>query len=108
MKKYSNEAPASDSHATREVKIDTEYKSSDNPDVSVPPEQRTKAYKYGKNFIPISSSMEDSLKFKPEKGVKLKGFVKRSDIPRYVDNLTFPHYLCERWFPILVRLLIKE
>lgn len=83
LKKYSNEAPASDSHATREVKIDTEYKSSDNPDVSVPPEQRTKAYKYGKNFIPISSSMEDSLKFKPEKGVKLKGFVKRSDIPRH-------------------------
>lgn len=101
LKKYSGQAPASDPHATREVKIDTEYKSSENPDVSIPPEQRAKAYKYGKNYIPISGAMEDAFKFKPTKGVKLMGTVKVSEIPRCVDNLNLLHHPCMCRFSIL-------
>lgn len=82
LKKYSNMAPLTDSHATREVKIDTEYKSIENPDLSIPPEQRTKAYKYGKNYIPISGAVEDAFKFKTEKGIKVLGFAHSADIPR--------------------------
>lgn len=97
LKKYSDQAPPSDPHATREVKIDIEYKSAENPDVSVPPDQRTKAYKYGKNYIPIGGAIEDAFKFKPEKGIKLVGIVKVSEIPRYVLNLLvcpFPSLGC--------------
>lgn len=88
LKKYSDQAPTSDPYATREVKVDTEYKSTENPDVSIPPEQRTKAYKYGKNYVPIGGAIEDAFKFKPAKGVKLMGIVKLSEIPRCVDILT--------------------
>ena len=87
LRKYSDQAPASDPHATREVKIDTEYKSSENPDVSIPPEQRTKAFKYGKHFIPISEEVRNALKFETAKGIKLIGMVKNAKIPRCVDNL---------------------
>ena len=82
LKKYSDQAPASDPHATREVKIDTEYKSSENPDLSIPPEQRAKAFKYGKNYIPIGEDVLKALKFETEKGIKLVGMVKSSKIPR--------------------------
>ncbi|KAG0556988.1 hypothetical protein KC19_11G093300 [Ceratodon purpureus] len=83
LKKYSDQAPASDPHATREVKIDTEYKSSENPDLSIPPEQRAKAFKYGKNYIPIGEDVLKALKFETEKGIKLVGMVKSSKIPRH-------------------------
>lgn len=82
LKKYSDQAPASDPLATREVKIDTEYKNSENPDISIPPEQRTKAFKYGKNYIPISNDIQKALKFETEKGIKLVCMVKSSKIPR--------------------------
>lgn len=108
LNKYSDLAPASDPHATREVKIDIEYKSSENPDVSIPPEQRAKAYKYGKNYIPIGGDIEDAFKFKPEKGIKLIGTVKLSEIPRYVDNLNLLHHPCVCQFSSLNGLVVNK
>jgi ATP-dependent DNA helicase 2 subunit 2 len=94
LKKYSDQAPAADPHATREVKIDTEYKSLENPDVSIPPEQRTKAFKYGKNYIPISSDILNALKFETAKGIKVIGMVKSSKIPRCVYYLNLLYHPC--------------
>jgi hypothetical protein len=48
LKKFPDDAPASDVHSTREVKMDTDYKSVDNPDISVPPEQRKGLQIWGK------------------------------------------------------------
>lgn len=83
LKKYSDKAPASDKFATHEVKVDFEYKSSQDPDKVVPPEQRIKGYRYGPQVVPISSAEWEAVKFKPEKGVKLLGFTDASNILRY-------------------------
>lgn len=82
LKKYSDKAPSSDKYATHEVKVDFEYKSKEDPDKVVPPEQRIKGYRYGPQVIPISSAEWDSVKLKPDKGVKLLGFTDSSNIKR--------------------------
>lgn len=83
LKKYSDKAPPSDKFATHEVKIDYEYKSVVEPDKVVPPDQRIKGYLYGPQVVPISSAEWESVKFKPEKGLKLLGFTDRSSILRH-------------------------
>lgn len=82
LKKYSEEAPPSDRYATHEIKTDFEYKSFENPNKVVPPEQRIKGYRYGPHVIPISSAEWEAVKFKPEKSVKLLGFTNASNIRR--------------------------
>ncbi|KAH7425556.1 hypothetical protein KP509_11G060300 [Ceratopteris richardii] len=83
LKKYSDKAPSGAPHATHEVKMDIEYKSMEDPDKTVPPDQRTKAYQYGPQLVPISSVVEDALKLKTEKGVKLIGFTDASNVSRH-------------------------
>ncbi|KAM0945487.1 putative DNA helicase [Dioscorea sansibarensis] len=83
LKKYSDKAPSSDKFATHEVKVDFEYKSVEDPDKVVPPEQRIKGYCYGPQVIPVSSAEWDSVKFKPDKGVKLLGFTDSLNIKRH-------------------------
>ncbi|KAI5391677.1 ATP-dependent DNA helicase 2 subunit KU80 [Lathyrus oleraceus] len=83
LKKYSDKAPQSDKFATHEVKIDYEYKSSDDPDKVIPPDQRIKGYRYGPQIVPISTAEWDAVKFKPEKGVKLLGFTDSSNVLRH-------------------------
>ncbi|KAJ4830539.1 hypothetical protein Tsubulata_032098 [Turnera subulata] len=83
LKKYSDKAPPSDKFATHEVKVDYEYKSVEDPSKVVPPEQRIKGYRYGPQVVPISSAEWDTVKFKPEKGVKLLGFTDASNIMRH-------------------------
>lgn len=83
LKKYSDKAPPNDPHATREVKMDVEYKNREDPDKTVPPEQRIKGFKYGPQVVPISTVEQETLKFKPEKGVKLLGFTDASNFPRH-------------------------
>eukprot|EP00253_Pinus_taeda_P008801 PITA_08801 len=82
LKKYSDKAPPNDPYATREVKMDVQYKNREDPDKTVPPEQRIKGFKYGPQVVPISMVEKETLKFKPEKGVKLLGFTDASNIPR--------------------------
>ncbi|XP_042501367.1 ATP-dependent DNA helicase 2 subunit KU80 isoform X1 [Macadamia integrifolia] len=83
LKKYSDKAPPTDRFATHEVKVDYEYKSVEDSDKVVPPEQRIKGYRYGPQVVPISSAEWDAVKFKPEKGVKLLGFTNASNIMRH-------------------------
>lgn len=82
MKKYSDKAPASDRFATHEVKVDFEYKSLEDPIRNVPPEQRIRGYRYGPQIIPVSPDQWETVKFKPEKSVKLLGFTDASNIMR--------------------------
>jgi len=82
LKKYSDNAPPNDKFATHEVKIDYEYKSSEDHDKVVPPDQRIKGYPYGPEIVPISTSEWNAVKFLPEKGVKLLGFTDSSNVFR--------------------------
>ncbi|XP_019443889.1 PREDICTED: ATP-dependent DNA helicase 2 subunit KU80-like isoform X1 [Lupinus angustifolius] len=82
LKKYSDKAPPNDKSATHEVKVDYEYKSSEDNDKVVPPDQRIKGYRYGPHIVPISAAEWDAVKFKPEKGVKLLGFTDSSNVLR--------------------------
>ncbi|KAL8500243.1 hypothetical protein ACS0TY_020010 [Phlomoides rotata] len=83
LKKYSDKAPPTDKFATHEIKVDYEYKSVEDPNRVVPPEQRIKGYRYGPQVVPISSAELDAVKFKPEKGVRLLGFTDASNIMRH-------------------------
>ncbi|KAH6828996.1 Ku80 family protein [Perilla frutescens var. hirtella] len=83
LKKYSDKAPPTDKFATHEIKVDYEYRSIEDPNRVVPPEQRIKGYRYGPQVVPISSAEWDAVKFKPEKGVKLLGFTDASNVMRH-------------------------
>ncbi|XP_021858943.1 ATP-dependent DNA helicase 2 subunit KU80 [Spinacia oleracea] len=82
LKKYSDKAPATDKFATREIKVDYEYRSIQDPEKVVPPEQRIKGYRYGPEVVPVSSDAWEAVKFKPEKSVKLLGFTDAKNILR--------------------------
>lgn len=82
LKYFTDKAPPSDKFATHEIKVDYLHKCFDDPNKVVPPEQRIKGYRYGPQVIPISSDEWDTVKFKPEKGVKLLGFTDASNIMR--------------------------
>ncbi|XP_009604926.1 ATP-dependent DNA helicase 2 subunit KU80 [Nicotiana tomentosiformis] len=83
LKKYSEKAPPTDKFATHEIKVDYEYKSIEDPNKVVPPEQRIKGFRYGPQVVPISSAEWEAVKFKPEKSVKLLGFTDASNIMRH-------------------------
>ncbi|XP_020244256.1 ATP-dependent DNA helicase 2 subunit KU80 isoform X2 [Asparagus officinalis] len=83
LKKFSDKAPPTDRYATHEVKMDFEYKSIENPEKIVPPEQRIKGYRYGPQVVPISPAEWEAVKFKPEKSVKVLGFTDASNIMRH-------------------------
>ncbi|KAK3011906.1 hypothetical protein RJ639_011056 [Escallonia herrerae] len=82
LKKYSDKAPSTDRFATHEIKVDYEYKSVEDPGKVVPPEQRIKGFRYGPQVVPISSAELETVKFKPEKSVKLLGFTDAANIMR--------------------------
>ncbi|CAN0921436.1 ATP-dependent DNA helicase 2 subunit KU80 [Linum grandiflorum] len=82
LKKYSDKAPQTDKFATHDVKVDYEYRSVEDADKVVPPDQRIKGYRYGPQVVPIASAEWDAVKFKTEKGVKLLGFADSSDVLR--------------------------
>ncbi|KAK3036138.1 hypothetical protein RJ639_031719 [Escallonia herrerae] len=82
LKKYSDKAPSTDRFATHEIKVDYEYKSVEDPGKVVPPEQRIKGFCYGPQVVPISSAELETVKFKPEKSVKLLGFTDAANIMR--------------------------
>uniref|UniRef100_A0A803KYW2 ATP-dependent DNA helicase 2 subunit KU80 n=1 Tax=Chenopodium quinoa TaxID=63459 RepID=A0A803KYW2_CHEQI len=83
LKKYSDKAPATDKFATHEIKVDFEYRSINDPETVVPPEQRIKGYRYGPEVVPVSSDAWEAVKFKPEKSVKLLGFTDAKNILRH-------------------------
>uniref|UniRef100_A0A803LI30 ATP-dependent DNA helicase 2 subunit KU80 n=1 Tax=Chenopodium quinoa TaxID=63459 RepID=A0A803LI30_CHEQI len=64
------------------IKVDYEYRSINDPETVVPPEQRIKGYRYGPEVVPVSSDAWEAVKFKPEKSVKLLGFTDAKNILR--------------------------
>ncbi|CAD7704307.1 unnamed protein product [Ostreobium quekettii] len=72
-----------DPDAEHQVKRELEYKTLSNPDQPVPPEERVRAYKYGKQKVPLSNEEQESLAYAPEKGISLLGFADKSQAPRH-------------------------
>mmetsp|Transcript_58264 Transcript_58264/g.185638 ORF Transcript_58264/g.185638 Transcript_58264/m.185638 type:complete len:458 (-) Transcript_58264:751-2124(-) len=70
---YSNQDP--DPSASHKVKLDRTYKSEADEAMEVGPEGRVRAYKYGKQRIPVSNMDASVLNYSPEKGVRLLGFL---------------------------------
>eukprot|EP00850_Spirogloea_muscicola_P018555 SM000171S03244 [mRNA] locus=s171:301062:307446:+ [translate_table: standard] len=83
LHRYSDKAPADDPAATRAVQGSKEYRSTTNSDVTVPPDQITKGFRYGPQLVPISATEEAQLRFKADKGVRLIGFTEAHNVPRH-------------------------
>eukprot|EP00850_Spirogloea_muscicola_P020534 SM000219S06679 [mRNA] locus=s219:58763:62428:- [translate_table: standard] len=83
LHRYSDKAPADDPAATRAVQGSKEYRSTTNSDVTVPPDQITKGFRYGHQLVPISATEEAQLRFKADKGVRLIGFTEAHNVPRH-------------------------
>lgn len=82
LQMYSDKAPPTDKFAKHEVKIDYDYKVTADSTQVIAPEERIKGFRYGPQVIPISPDHMEALKFKTEKGMKLLGFTKASNILR--------------------------
>lgn len=48
----------------------------------IDPEYKIKGYYYGKQLVPVSKILEESLKFSTEKCLKILGFVPKEKVPR--------------------------
>ncbi|KAK3256147.1 ATP-dependent DNA helicase II subunit 2 [Cymbomonas tetramitiformis] len=84
MKKYSNQLEADDPEATHLVTRATVYRSTTDADIDeLGPEKLTRAYKFGKQKVPVDEAVEKMVSFVAgNKELKLVGFTKRSSIPR--------------------------
>jgi ATP-dependent DNA helicase 2 subunit 2 len=68
---------------TGKVAMDRTYRSMEDTDRVLDPEERSRAYKYGKDLVPITTELEDSLKYASPKCLKLLQFVPKGDVPRF-------------------------
>lgn len=48
----------------------------------VAPEDRVKAYQYGREYVPFSAADEAAMKFTTDRCMKLLGFTSRKNVPR--------------------------
>ena len=63
--------------------MDRTYYVFDDPDENeVEPEEKIKAFPYGKQLVPIQQIEEDLLKLQPSKCLKLLGFTSKDKIQR--------------------------
>ncbi|ETV96595.1 hypothetical protein H310_10297 [Aphanomyces invadans] len=60
------------------VRMERSYFATAQPDDEVPPERRIKAYKYGSEMIPCSTADQAALKLLTTRGLKVLGFVDKS------------------------------
>eukprot|EP01041_Mallomonas_annulata_P005881 gene5881-11878_t len=74
-----------DAHITSSgVTIDRVYRNPSDPDEVLGFEDRVKGYKYGPQYIPITTADEDAMKLPPsEPIIKLLGFMSATKIPRH-------------------------
>ncbi|GMH66661.1 hypothetical protein TrST_g10712 [Triparma strigata] len=61
---------------------DTVYTDKQSVDIEVAPENRTKAYRYGGDYITTNAYDEESLKIESKIAMRVMGFVSSSSIPR--------------------------
>jgi hypothetical protein len=69
--------------ASHRVNVRREYRAPSDPDNDVPPEERRKAYRYGRDLVPLASVSEATEGYSPPKGLQLLGFLPRSAVPRH-------------------------
>ncbi|GER51838.1 ATP-dependent DNA helicase 2 subunit ku80 [Striga asiatica] len=89
------------------IKVDYEYKYIDDPGRVTPAEQWIRGYWYGPQVIPISSAELDAVKFKPENGLKLLGFMEASNVMSWIHSISKYFLLRRMWefqFPSLSNL----
>ncbi|GMH32617.1 hypothetical protein BSKO_00451 [Bryopsis sp. KO-2023] len=91
LKLYSDRSTAAG--ATHKVMRETEYKTQTDPDNPVTPEERVKAYKYGKQTVPLSQDEEENLQYASDRDLHILGFVNASQVPRH-------HYMSEPYMII--------
>ena len=65
------------------VKRDTTYRNPEDPDVELAPEEKVKGYKYGPQYVPVTTEEEDMFKLKAPASVTLIGSVPADSIPRF-------------------------
>ncbi|BDA44905.1 X-ray repair cross-complementing protein 5 [Coccomyxa sp. Obi] len=78
---YSEKSRAAD--ASHDILREREYKDASDPDSFVPPEERVKAYKYGKQYVPVQPEDEAYLAYRPDRGISLMGFLDAASIPQH-------------------------
>ena len=67
---------------TSEIKISTEHFDPDNPDIGLSESQRTKAFKFGDDLVPIGSFDLDALMHRSPVSVQVLGYTKQDTIPQ--------------------------
>lgn len=83
MQQYSQISQAED--AEHGVSRMTEYKLKSDPDKEVNPDERSPAYMYGRDFVPLESAIEGAMAYPPlgsPQGIQLLGFQPSADMPR--------------------------
>ena len=83
LKKYSTALPFNSDEKTAEVVLERKHYVHDDPNLAdVEAEFKIKGYYYGKQLVPIAKVLEDSLKYKCSKCLKVLGFVDKEKLPR--------------------------
>lgn len=74
-----------------------EYKTTGDPDNPVALEERIKAFKYGKQLVPLSQDEEACLTYDPEKDFQILGFVD-------AEQVVVPHHsiIEQLWFHLFL------
>lgn len=83
LKKQNKNAPPS---ADSVVKRDISYRNPEDPDQEVPEEEKVKGFKYGNQYVPVSSADEEKFKIPGTGIIRVIGFIPAHNIPRF-------HYL---------------
>jgi ATP-dependent DNA helicase 2 subunit 2 len=65
------------------VKVDRSYRDPEDPDLEIPHEERVKGFKYGDQYIPVSSADEEKFKISSSPSIQVIGFVAAASVPRY-------------------------
>lgn len=69
---------------TAEVMMERKYFIHDDQNMEkIDNEYKIKGYYYGKQLVPVSRILEESLKFPTEKCLKILGFVPKRNLPRH-------------------------
>jgi ATP-dependent DNA helicase 2 subunit 2 len=83
LKKYSTALNFNKEEKAAEVVIERKHYIHDDPNLTdVDAEFKIKGYYYGKQLVPIAKVLEDSLKYKCSKCLKVLGFVDKEKLPR--------------------------
>lgn len=86
-----DEIAAAEEAAASKVSLERHYFARDGADPTaaalgqqeIPPEQRMRAFRYGKEFVPVSDAEFDNLKYSADKCLVVLGFIEECKVQRY-------------------------